>query len=169
MQSDAFDRGLGAVLSYLDDQGNDRPVAYYSYKLQPREEKYSTVEKECLVIKMLCRPSTLILWVVSFADHHSLTWLRNVKDQNPRLTRWSLFLQSYVFRSSTTRATTMGYSHLLLMHRLFFDAGKGGGNVEARVVSDNSDVFLISKEKSSEFQKGRRDKPGMGLEAHFMT
>ena len=82
--------------------------------------------------------------------------------------------QSYVFRSSTTRATTMGYSHLLLMHRLFFDAGKGGGNVEARVVSDNSDVFLISKEKSSEFQKGalygwRRDKPGMGLEAHFMT
>ena len=47
-QSDAFDRGLGAVISYLDDQGNDRPVAYYSHKLQPREEKYSTVEKECL-------------------------------------------------------------------------------------------------------------------------
>ena len=35
------------MLSQLDDNGDDHPVAYFSRKLLPREEKYSTVEKEC--------------------------------------------------------------------------------------------------------------------------
>ena len=30
----------------------ERPVAYYSHKLLLREAKYSTVEKECLAIKL---------------------------------------------------------------------------------------------------------------------
>jgi phospholipid-translocating ATPase len=50
VQTDASHRGLGAVFSQLDEQGHNRPVAYYSHKLLPREEKYSAVEKECLAI-----------------------------------------------------------------------------------------------------------------------
>ena len=46
IQTDASDRGLGAVLSQRDDRGSDHPVAYYSRKLLPREERYSTIEKE---------------------------------------------------------------------------------------------------------------------------
>ena len=52
LQTDASDRGVGAVLSQMDDEGNDRPIAYYSHKLLPRQAKYSTVEKECLAIKL---------------------------------------------------------------------------------------------------------------------
>ena len=52
LQTDASDRGLGAVLSQLNDEGKDHLVAYYSRKLLPREERYSTVEKECLAIKL---------------------------------------------------------------------------------------------------------------------
>lgn len=52
LQMDASDRGIGAVLSQRDDSGEDRPVAYYSRKLQPHEERYSTIEKECLAIKV---------------------------------------------------------------------------------------------------------------------
>ena len=37
--------GMGAVLSQLDESGADHPVAYFSRKLLPREERYSTVEK----------------------------------------------------------------------------------------------------------------------------
>ena len=48
------DRGIGAVLSQRDDQNIDHSdtVGYYSRKLLAREEKYSTIEKECLAIKL---------------------------------------------------------------------------------------------------------------------
>ena len=52
LQTDASDRGIGAVLSQCDDDGTEHPVAFYSRKLLPREERYSTVEKECLAIKL---------------------------------------------------------------------------------------------------------------------
>ena len=39
LQTDAYDRGVGAVLSQLDDEGIEHPVAYFSRKLLPREEK----------------------------------------------------------------------------------------------------------------------------------
>ena len=52
LQTDASDRGVGAVLSQVDQEGIEHPVAYFSQKLLPREEKYSTVEKECLAIKL---------------------------------------------------------------------------------------------------------------------
>ena len=52
IQTDASDRAVGAVLSQLDEQGLDHPIAFFSKKLLPREERYSTVEKECLAIKL---------------------------------------------------------------------------------------------------------------------
>ena len=54
LHTDASDRGAGAdpaVLSQCDSKGEEHPVAYYSRKFLPREERYSTVEKECLAIK----------------------------------------------------------------------------------------------------------------------
>ena len=52
LQIDASEVGVGAVLSQLDDVGIDHPVAYFSRKLLPREQKFSTIEKECLAIKL---------------------------------------------------------------------------------------------------------------------
>lgn len=52
LQTDASDRGIGAVLSQPDKSGKEHPVAYFSKKLLPREEKYSTIEIECLAIKL---------------------------------------------------------------------------------------------------------------------
>ena len=51
LRTDASNRGVGAVLSQRDDDGIEHPVGYFSRKLLPREERYSTVEKECLAIK----------------------------------------------------------------------------------------------------------------------
>ena len=52
LQTDASDTGVGALLSQYDDDGIDHPIAYFSRKLLPRETRYSTVEKECLAIKL---------------------------------------------------------------------------------------------------------------------
>ena len=54
VQTDASERGVRAVQSQDSEDGGDKPVAYFSRKLLPREEKYSTIEKECLYRHPLC-------------------------------------------------------------------------------------------------------------------
>eukprot|EP00731_Ephydatia_muelleri_P007946 Em0004g284a len=46
LQTDASDRGVGAVLCQQGDDGEEHPVYYYSRKFLPREERYSVIEKE---------------------------------------------------------------------------------------------------------------------------
>ena len=52
LQTDASDRGVGTVLSQLDSDGIEHHVGYFSRKLLPREERYASVEKECLAIEL---------------------------------------------------------------------------------------------------------------------
>ena len=40
IQTDTSDRGIGAVLSHVDEEGDDHPVVYFSRKLLLQEEKY---------------------------------------------------------------------------------------------------------------------------------
>ena len=52
LQSDASDVEVVAILSQTDTEGYDHPVAHFSRKLLPREQKYGTTEKEYLAIKL---------------------------------------------------------------------------------------------------------------------
>ena len=100
LQTDASERGVGAVLSQYDDDGMEHPIAYFSKKLLPREERYSTVEKECLAIKLGIQAFKVYLLGRQFeiqTDHRALVWLDRLNEHNARLTRWSLALQLYQF------------------------------------------------------------------------
>ena len=50
LQTDASNCGLGAVLSQMGEGGYKHSVAYANSKLIPRETKYATIEKECLMM-----------------------------------------------------------------------------------------------------------------------
>jgi len=52
LQTDASNRGVQAVLTQIDDNSKEHPIAYYSRKLLSRKERYSVVEKECLAIRL---------------------------------------------------------------------------------------------------------------------
>eukprot|EP00731_Ephydatia_muelleri_P011862 Em0006g756a len=85
LQTDASDRGVGAVLSQMNEAGDDNPIAYFSKKLQPREERYSTIEKECLAIKLAMKAFRTYLIGRHFTvetDHRSLVWMDKLKDSN---------------------------------------------------------------------------------------
>lgn len=62
LQTDASDRGVGAVLSQRDDKGQEHPVSYESRKFLPQEQRYSTVEKALLATK-LATNAFRIYWV----------------------------------------------------------------------------------------------------------
>ncbi|KAM7394882.1 hypothetical protein PAMA_006561 [Pampus argenteus] len=99
VQVDASAVGLGAVLAQ-GDLGEEQPILYLSRKMQPRETRYSTVEKEGLAIKWALESLRYYLLGREFdleTDHRALTWINSMKDHNSRLTRWYISLQPYRF------------------------------------------------------------------------
>jgi transposase InsO family protein len=98
LQADASNHGLGAILSQKDEDGQERPVAYASRKLQPREERLSTTEKECLSIVWAVETFRYYLYGRKFTlqtDHNPLVWLNRVRDKSQKLLRWSVTLQEF--------------------------------------------------------------------------
>ena len=85
LQTDASDRGVGAVFSQPDDTGQDHTVAYFSKKFLPREGQYSTVEKDCLAMKFAVQAFKVYLLGRPFkiqTDHRALVWLDRLKENN---------------------------------------------------------------------------------------
>ena len=97
---DACDIGVGAVLLQVDTAGLDRPVAYYSKKLNKHQKAYSTIEKEALGLVLAIKHFEVYVShsgreVVVYTDHNPLTFLAKFKTSNPRVFRWALVLQPY--------------------------------------------------------------------------
>lgn len=89
LQADVSEYGLGAVLSHVDEKGEEHPVAYASQKLFPREMNYSVIEKECLAIVWAIVYFNVYLKGRHFTvqtNHQPLTWLEKMKNANRRLT-----------------------------------------------------------------------------------
>ncbi len=80
----------------MDEEGQEHPISYYSRKLLPREQRYSTVKKELWVIKLATNAYKVYLLGRRFTivtDHRVLEeWLDRLRESNARLTRWSLAL-----------------------------------------------------------------------------
>ena len=51
LHANASDVGLGAVLSQVDTEEHDHPVAFACCQLLDRERRDATIEKECLALK----------------------------------------------------------------------------------------------------------------------
>ena len=100
LRTDASDIGLGATLLQNRD-GHIFPVAYASRKLLDREKRYFVMERECLGIVWGIKKFALYLYGKQFTlqtDHRPLEFLNVSKFDNPRIMRWLLALQSFVFR-----------------------------------------------------------------------
>ncbi len=125
LQTDASDRGLGAVLTQ-EIGGEERPVLYISRKLSKRETMYSTIEKECLAIRWAVLTLRYYLLGREFtlcSDHAPLQWLHRMKDTNARITRWYLALQPFKFKVIHRPGTQMTVADFL--------SRNGGGGLQA--------------------------------------
>ena len=118
LRTDASNHGVGAVLSQCDSESVEHQVSYFSRKLLPREEKYTTVEKESFAIKLRVQAFRVYLLGQEFiiqTNHRSLEWLHRLKENHARLTGWSLALQPYKFnvthRAGKDNANADGLSH----------------------------------------------------------
>jgi hypothetical protein len=99
LQTDASCDGIGAIL-LQEEAGVKHPVAFASKKLLPREQNYSTIEREAYAIVWGVQKFENFLYGQHFSletDHQPLQYLNNAKFQNGRLMRWALALQPYRF------------------------------------------------------------------------
>lgn len=100
IQCDASKLGIGGVLAQEDDEGVERPIAFYSYKLNQSQKNYSITELECLAALKCVEKFREYVEGHKFkivTDHASLQWLMRQTDLNGRLVRWSLRLQGFNF------------------------------------------------------------------------
>ena len=106
LMCDASPYGVGAVLSQIDAQGIERPVAYASRTLSQPEKNYSQLEKEALALIFGTKRFHNYLYGRSFTlytDHKPLQGLLNESKAIPtlasaRIQRWALTLAAYQYK-----------------------------------------------------------------------
>jgi RNase H-like domain found in reverse transcriptase/Reverse transcriptase (RNA-dependent DNA polymerase)/Integrase zinc binding domain/Integrase core domain len=99
VHTDASDIAVGAVLTQIQD-GVERPIAFFSKKLNSAQRNYSTTERECLGVVLAVekfRPYVEGSRFEIITDHSSLRQMRAFKNQKSRLFRFSMRLQGYDF------------------------------------------------------------------------
>lgn len=99
--TDASTKGIGAVLCQTDDADQEKPIAYFSRKLKKHQRNYTVTELELLAIVAAVEHFQIYLTGAQFivyTDHKALLSIDKLKAANARLTRWSLFLQTFLFQ-----------------------------------------------------------------------
>ena len=111
VETDASDEVVAGVMSQHDEEGQLKPVAYFSTKMSPAECNYEIYDKELLAIIRafeLWRPelegTEQPVTVVS--DHKNLEYFMTTKLLSRRQARWSEFLSRFNFKI-TYRAGTL--------------------------------------------------------------
>lgn len=98
---DAFDTGVGAVLSQVSGSVNKtHPCAFFFRRLSPRERNYNVGDRELLAIKLALEEwrhwlEGAVHPVLVWTDHKNLAYLKSAKRLNPRQSRWSLFFSRF--------------------------------------------------------------------------
>ena len=113
IDTDASQYGLGAVISHMLPDGNERPIEYASRTLNKAERNYGQIEKEALSLVWSVKKFHRYIYARKFilvTDHKPLLFLLGENKPIPemgvsRIIRWATILSSYQyqlqFRSTT--------------------------------------------------------------------
>ena len=102
LDTDASSVGLGAVLSHIMPNGEERPIEFISRTLSAAERNYAQIDREALGIVWGVKRFHLYLYGRKFllrTDHKPLVHIFGAKKMpdmgTSRIIRWALFLMEY--------------------------------------------------------------------------
>ena len=98
--TDASNTHVGGVLSQIQTDVSNKPIGYFSKKLNPTESRYSATDREALGVVLTCRNFHHYLWGTKFSiftDHQPLTSIFKRKTKSPRMSRWIVEMREYTY------------------------------------------------------------------------
>ncbi|GFV79066.1 retrovirus-related Pol polyprotein from transposon 297 [Trichonephila clavipes] len=110
LHTDASQTAVGCFLGQLDGEDNIDLIAFGSQKLNPSQQKWSTIQREAyVIIWALKRFETLLCGAKIFllTDHNPLVFLTSAAPQCPRLQRWVLAIECHDIESSHMKGSKL--------------------------------------------------------------
>ena len=137
---------------------------YASRQMSPAERKYTTTEREALVVVYACKKFRHYLLgyrIIFHTDHDSLKYLVNKPDLSGRIARWILLLQEFNYEVVVKSGKSNSNADYLSRER----GEEAVGDIRAEFPDEFSDelpndpdrkeemVFHLNGEKPSEFNE----------------
>src|SRR5271163_3328668 len=101
IECDASEYAVGCCLSQIDDEGNERHIAFASSKLTDTQRRWSVLEKEGYAVVYALRQFDVLVFgspVDVYCDHDPLQYMINNSPKSAKMTRWALGLARYDLR-----------------------------------------------------------------------
>ncbi len=98
LTTDASNTHVGGDLSQTQNDGETKPLGYFSKKSNATEGRYSATDKETLAAVLGCRHFHHYLWGTKFTiltDHQPLTSIFKKKTKSARMNRWIMEMREY--------------------------------------------------------------------------
>ena len=100
VDTDASDQAIGAVLSQVNENGDEQVIVYASRCLSKAERNYCVTRRELLSVVTFLQQFKQYLLGHTFmirTDHGALTWIQNFKEPDGQLAWWLEKLQEFQF------------------------------------------------------------------------
>ena len=96
VQTDVYEHGIGAVLSQLNEDGLDQPIAFISRRLLSREYRWSAIERQAFAVVWALKKLRPYLFGTHFrvqTNHRPL----QMRGEILKMLTWSISLQGMDF------------------------------------------------------------------------